>query len=163
MGLLLVLPRVATQRHRSRRPSNKRHKGCSMPAPCTLALLWAARSSGRTPGAAGSLKPGTDEPQNGGAARAASGRHAAPPKPPPLKQTPQGYFCGVSLALACGCALPMLVLGLRRSRCDLLGLVLRVLVEEGKLGLEHKDSGLELADGLGILIRRGRCLGLQRC
>ena len=25
------------------------------------------------------------------AARAASGRHAAPPKPPPLKQTPQGY------------------------------------------------------------------------
>ena len=32
MGLLLVLPRVATQRDRSRRPSNKRHKA----TPCRL-------------------------------------------------------------------------------------------------------------------------------
>ena len=38
MGLLLVLPRVATQRHRSRRPSNKRHKA----APCPRRARWHA-------------------------------------------------------------------------------------------------------------------------
>ena len=99
MGLLLVLPRVATQRHRSRRPSNKRHKAAPCSRRARWALLWAARSSGRPPGAPGSLKPGTDEPQNGGGARAASGRHAAPPKPPPLKQTPQGCSMPVTYTL----------------------------------------------------------------
>jgi hypothetical protein len=88
---LLVLPRVATQRDRSRHPSNKRHRAAPCRRRARRGLLLAAKSPRRPPEAAGSLKPGTDEPPNEGAARAASGRHAARPKPPPLKQTPQGY------------------------------------------------------------------------
>ena len=87
---LLVLHRVATQRHRSRRPSNKCLRAVPCPRRTRLDFLWATKSPRRPPEAAGSLKPGTDEPPNEGAARAAPGRHAAPPKPPPLKQMPQG-------------------------------------------------------------------------
>ena len=83
-------PLDTTQRHRSRLPSNNRHRAAPCPRRAHRDLLWAARSPRRPPEAAGSLKTGTDEPPNEGAARAAPGRHAAPPKPPPLKQTPHG-------------------------------------------------------------------------